>query len=88
MDSRTRSIVCFADSRALCAAFVQDFQDAFGILLVVEAAFADGVDPLDEVVGHGGFAFDAADAGGAAAVRTHSRRPGSRSGVEKSLCQS
>jgi len=38
------------------------------VLLVIEAAFADGSDPLDQVVGHGGFAFDAADAGGCAAI--------------------
>src|SRR5258708_18447609 len=37
------------------------------MLLVVYAAFADWGDPFDEVFGHGGFAFDAADAGGCAA---------------------
>src|SRR6266481_6424466 len=35
--------------------------------LIVEAFFADGFDPFDQVLGHGGFAFDAADAGGCAA---------------------
>ena len=70
------------------AASVQDFQNTFWILLVFEAAAADWLDPFDQVVGHGGFALDAADAGGRQPVRTHSRRPGSRSGVENSLCQS
>src|SRR5260221_7182369 len=37
------------------------------MLLVVYAAFADWGDPLDQVFGHGGFAFDAADGGGCAA---------------------
>src|SRR5258708_27174645 len=38
------------------------------MLLVVYAAFADWGDPFDQVFGHGGFAFDAADAGGCAAL--------------------
>src|SRR6267142_3220641 len=35
---------------------------------VVEAFFADWSYPFDQVFGHGGFAFDAADAGGCAAL--------------------
>ena len=38
------------------------------MLLAVEAASPDGFDPLDKIVGHGGFTFDAADAGSCAAV--------------------
>ena len=49
-------------------AFVQDLESFLWILLVVEATGADGLDPLDEVVGHGGFTLDAADAGGGAAL--------------------
>src|SRR6267378_2310295 len=37
------------------------------MVLVVEAFFADWGYPFDQVFGHGGFAFDAADAGGCAA---------------------
>ena len=48
-------------------AVVQDFEDALGVLLVFDAAGANGLDPLDEVVGHGALAFDATDAGRAAA---------------------
>src|SRR6266481_8743842 len=36
--------------------------------LIVEAFFAHWGDPFDQVFGHGGFAFDAADAGGCAAM--------------------
>src|SRR6266478_4450349 len=35
---------------------------------VVETLFADWGYPFDQVFGHGGFAFDAADAGGCAAL--------------------
>src|SRR5467141_1750014 len=35
---------------------------------VVKAFFADWGYPFDQVFGHGGFAFDAADAGGCAAL--------------------
>ena len=37
-------------------------------MVVVEAAFTDGGDPLDQIFGHGGFALDAADGGGGAAL--------------------
>src|SRR5260221_3105539 len=37
------------------------------MLLVVYAAFADWGDPFDQVLGQGGFAFDADDGGGCAA---------------------
>jgi len=50
------------------AAGVEDFEDLFGVLLVVEAAGADWLDPLDEVIGHGGFALDTADAGSGATL--------------------
>ena len=38
------------------------------MLLAVEAAGPDGFDPLDKIVGHGSFAFDAADASSCAAA--------------------
>src|SRR6266403_2294504 len=38
------------------------------MVLVVEAFFADWGYPSDQVFGHGGFAFDAADTGGCAAL--------------------
>ena len=50
------------------AASVEDFENSFGVVLVVEPAFADRLDPLDEVFGHGRLALDAADASGGAAL--------------------
>src|ERR1700757_2961349 len=55
---------------------MQNFEDALGILLVVEATCADGLNPFDEVVGHGGFAFDAANGSGAAALGGPGQRCG------------
>ena len=47
MESRTRAIVCFADSRAFSEPSSRISRTRFGMLLVVEAAVADGFDPLD-----------------------------------------
>ena len=48
------------------AALVEDLKNTLRIVLPFDSAFADRLDPMDEVVGHFGFAFDAADACGAA----------------------
>jgi hypothetical protein len=56
-----------SDGAGALGTFVDDFEDAGGVLLVFDAAFADGSDPFDEVFGHGGFALDAAYARGSAA---------------------
>src|SRR5215468_8623473 len=42
--------------------FVDDFEDAGGVLFVFDAAFTEGSDPSDEIFGHGRLAVDAADA--------------------------
>ena len=55
--------------RARFRASVDNFQHALGMLLVLDAALADWRDPLDQIIGHGRFALDAADARGAAALR-------------------
>src|SRR5581483_5019867 len=43
---------------------VEVVEDLLGIALEIQAALADGFDPLDQVVGHLLLALDAADAGG------------------------
>src|SRR5882724_3739487 len=46
---------------------VDDFEDAFGVLLVLDAAVAHWGDPFDQMIGHFCFALDAAYGSGAAA---------------------
>src|SRR5215469_6756128 len=87
-DSRTRFIVCFADSRAFveprsrtsstrlgCCSWSSRRARMGSIHLMRFSAMAalHSMQPMPALV---------------QPLRTHSRRPGSRTGVEKSLCQS
>src|SRR6266851_3780071 len=47
---------------------IQDFEHALWVVLPFHAALADWGDPLDQILGHGGLALDAADPGGRATL--------------------
>src|SRR6266852_2066737 len=57
------------DAPGLLRTLVDHFEHALRILLVLHAPLADRRNPLNQVVRHGRFALDAADARGAAAFR-------------------
>src|SRR6266404_9717639 len=67
----------FADSRHCLHCFyagaflalVDQLQDAARILLVLDAALADGRDPFDQIVSHGRFALNAANSRATATLR-------------------